>query len=110
MAEGGKDAQADQRIGVATRRAGILGHLHHHRRDELADGQDRLDGIGATRLHKAAPGVARHDLLHIPAQGEAGDAVLLGEAGKIGGCSQTHAVACLLQAATQGDTGLDVAA
>jgi hypothetical protein len=36
--------------------------------------------------------------------------MLLGEAGKVGGCGQTHAVACLLQAATQGDAGLDVAA
>ena len=66
--------------------------------------------IGAARLHELPPGVARHNLLDIPAQGIKVHTVLLDETGKVFGRGQAYTIACLLQPSAQGDTGLDIAA
>lgn len=103
-------AQADDGVGILAGGVGILGHLQGDGAEHGAHGPHRLERIGPARLHEFAAGVARHDLLHIAAQGTKGDAVPLDKGGEILRRGQTHAITRRLQATRQGDAWLDVAA
>ena len=81
--ERAEHAQADDGVGVAAGGMGIFGHLQRNGAEHGAHGPNRLERVGAARLHELASGVAGHDLLDIAAQGAEGHTVALDKGGEI---------------------------